>query len=185
MLIATLSDTPERRVRLTLVDPHHYSSGVNVPVRKTEGFKRWVDLRNRPVAVEYGADIAALYGNELAKSALRDGRCSAFLYDDTAISALLIDPAWGQQFDVPLPTYCPAPWSVALPAGEFASTVEVPVSNAIIDWRCTGLLGQLEQKWGIPQSAFVDNMNALWSKRVDGVWFCGATVDAKTPKECR
>lgn len=197
VLIATLSDTPERRARLALVEPHYYSSGVNVLARKAEGFKRWVDLRNRrvcgrrgafynrPIAVEYGADIVALYGNELAKSALRDGRCSAFLYDDTAISALLIDPAWGQQFDMPLPTLYPTPWSVALPVAERGSKLEVQVSNTIVDWHRTGLLKQLEQKWGIGQSAFVNDMNALWSKRADGVWFCGAKVDAKTPKECR
>lgn len=197
VLIATLSDTPERRARLTLVEPHYYSSGVNILARKADGFKSWADLRNRrvcgrrgafynrPITVEYGADIVALYGNELAKTALRDGRCSAFLYDDTAISALLIDPAWGQLFEMPLPTLYPTPWSVALPPGEFGGRFEAQVSSAIIDWHRSGLLKQLEQKWGIPQSVFVNDMNALWSKRVDGGWFCGASVDTKTPKVCR
>lgn len=197
VLIATLSDTPERRARLTLVEPHYYSSGVNILARKTDGFKGWADLRNRrvcgrrgafynrPITVEYGADIVALYGNELAKIALRDGRCSAFLYDDTAISALLIDPVWGKPFEMPLPTLYPTPWSVALPRGELGGRFEAQVSSAIIDWHRSGLIKQLEQKWGIPPSVFVSDMNALWSKRVDGAWFCGASVDAKTPKVCR
>lgn len=197
VLIATLPDTPERRARLTLIEPHYYSSGVNIVARKVESFKKWTDLRNRrvcsrrddfynrPVSLEYGADVIALYGNDLAMAALRDGRCSAFLYDDTAISAMLIDPSWNSQFEMPLSTLYPTPWSVALPPGEFGSKIESLVSSAIIDWHRTGLLKQLEKKWGIPQSAYVTNMNSLWSKKVDSVWYCGTELGAKTPKECR
>ena len=197
ILIATLSDTPERQARLTLVEPHYYSSGVNILARKNEGFKQWTDLRNRRVCgrrgafynrmitVEYGADIVALYGNELAKSALRDGRCSAFLYDDTSISAMLIDPGWSQLFHMPLVTLYPTPWSVALPKGESGGAFAASVSAAIVNWHRSGLLSTLEQKWGIPPSAFVQDMRLVWNKRVDGRWFCGDQMDTNTPKECR
>ena len=196
VLIATLSDTPERRTLLRLVEPHYYSSGVNILTKKTEGFKNWVDLRNRRVCgrrgafynraitVEYGADIVALYGNELAKAALRDGRCSAFLYDDTAISALLASPEWASQFEMPLPTLNPTAWSVALHKSQTGGPLDAQVSAAIVDWHRTGTLRQLEAKWGIPPSAFLKEMNTLWSRRVDGRWFCGDKMDRDTPREC-
>ena len=197
VLIATLSDTPERRARLTLVEPHYYSSGANIMARKSEGFKSWADLRNRRVcsrrgafynraiAVEYGADIIALYGNELAKTALRDGRCSAFLYDDTSISVTLADAAWSQQFNMPLTTLYPTPWSIALPLADREGRLAEFVSGAIVDWHRSGLLKQLEGKWAIPPSAFVKDMNLMWNKQLDGRWVCGDKLDAKTPMECR
>lgn len=197
VLIATLSDTPERRAKLALVEPHYYSSGTNIIARKTEGFKNWSDLRNRrvcsrrgafynrAVAVEYGADIIALYGNELAKTALRDGRCSAFLYDDTSISVTLADAAWSNQFSMPLTTLYPTPWSIALPLADREGRLAELVSSAIVDWHRSGLLKQLESKWAIPPSAFVNDMNMLWNRRVDGRWLCGDKLDTKTPKECR
>ena len=197
VLIATLSDTPERRTKLALVEPHYYSSGTNIIARKTEGFKNWSDLRNRrvcsrrgafynrAVAVEYGADIIALYGNELAKTALRDGRCSAFLYDDTSISVTLADVAWSKQFSMPLTTIYPTPWSVALPLADREGRLADLVSSTIVDWHRSGLLKQLEGKWAIPKSAFVSDMNLIWNKRADGRWVCGEKLDVKTPKECR
>ncbi|MDP2708204.1 MAG: transporter substrate-binding domain-containing protein, partial [Burkholderiales bacterium] len=42
VLIATLSDTPERRKQLTMVMPHYYSSGVNLLARKEENFREWM-----------------------------------------------------------------------------------------------------------------------------------------------
>ena len=197
VLIATLSDTPERRERMTLVEPHYYSSGVNILARKSEGFKTWSDLRNRrvcgrrgafynrPITVQYGADIVALYGNELPKEALRDGRCSAFLYDDTAVLALLTDAAWSNQYEMPLPTLNPTPWSVALHSSEKNGRLAQQVSGAIVDWHRSGLLKRLESKWAIPQSAFVTTMNQLWSRRTGEHWYCSGQVDTQTPKECR
>ena len=196
VMIATLSDTEERRKLMTLVQPHYYSSGVNILARKTEGFKNWTDLRNRrvcgrrgafynrAVTVEYGADIVALYGNELAKAALRDGRCSAYLFDDTSISALLTDPAWGAQYEMPLTTINSAPWSVALHKSEGGGRLEALVSAAIVDWHRSGLVVKLEKKWSILDSAFVKNMNALWSRKSNERWHCGEKINAQTPKEC-
>lgn len=196
VMIATLSDTEERRKLMTLVQPHYYSSGVNILARKTEGFKNWADLRNRrvcgrrgafynrPIAVEYGADIVALYGNELAKAALRDGRCSAYLFDDTSISALLTDAAWGAQYEMPLTTINSVPWSVALHKSEGGGALEALVSAAIVDWHRSGLLVKLEKKWSILDSEFVKKMNALWNRKTNERWFCGEQINAQTPKEC-
>jgi polar amino acid transport system substrate-binding protein len=196
VLIATLSDTPERNERLTLALPHYYSSGANILARKSDQFKAWDELRNRricsrrgafynrPVTVEYGADIVALYGNNLLKASLSDGKCAAYLYDDTAILAMLKETQWSQQFEMPLPTIYPTPWSVALHKSEKASRFEQIVSETIIDWHRSGFLKTTQSNWGIPSSNFVVQMNAIWNKKVNSRWYCGEQVTPNTPRDC-
>jgi polar amino acid transport system substrate-binding protein len=196
VLIATLSDTPERREKVTLAEPHYYASGVNILTRKSEKIQSWDDLRNRricarrgafynrPVTVEHGADIVALYSNDLLKAALRDGRCKAYLYDDTAITALLLEPEWASNFEMPLATLYPTPWSVALHKGDKGSKLEKSISDAIVRWHRSGFLKTAEANWKIPPSQFVTQMNKVWNKRVDARWYCGETLGATTPKDC-
>jgi polar amino acid transport system substrate-binding protein len=197
VLIATLSDTPERRQRLTLVEPHYYSSGANLLARKSAHFSDWKDLRNRRICgrrgafynrlitVEFGADIVALYGNDLSQKALRDGRCDGLLYDDTAIVAMLQEPRWRSEFEMPLKTLYPTPWSVALPARERGGRLHQAVSRAIVGWHRDGVLSQLEQRWGIPESPFVARMHELWRPVAGGASRCGDHLTTATPEECR
>ena len=196
VLIATLSDTPERRAQLDLVLPHYYASGVNVLARRSDGFRQWSDLKNRRVCgrrgafyngaitVTYGLDVVRLYGNELAKAAVRDGRCAAFLYDDTGILALMTDPAWREQFEMPLPTLYITPWSIALHADERGGRLEQAVSQAIVNWHANGFLRELETRWAIPPSVFVSTMQQRWRKPAGGKAQCGNKASATTPSEC-
>ncbi len=196
VLIATLSDTPERQAQLNLLVPHYYSSGVNLLARKSENFRDWPDLKhrrlcgrrgafyNRPVTVTYGADIVALYSNEWTKAALREGRCSALLYDDTAIAAMLQDPAWAKDFAMPLKSIFSAPWSIALAPAERGGELEKRISKLIVSWHRNGLLRKLEKKWGIPQTDFLNEMHRIWNRKTGSAWFCGEDVTANTPKEC-
>ena len=196
VLIATLSDTPERRTQLDLVLPHYYASGVNVLSRRSDGFRQWTDLKNRRVCgrrgafynraitVTYGIDVVRLYGNELAKAAVRDGRCTAFLYDDTGILALLRDPAWRDEFEMPLPTLFTAPWSIALHKDERGGRLEQAVSQAIISWHRDGFLQTLEMQWAIPPSVYVSAMHQRWRKTANGKVQCGEHVTPSTPAEC-
>jgi polar amino acid transport system substrate-binding protein len=196
VLIATLSDTPERAAQLDLVAPHYYSSGANLLTRKKDGFKAWSDLRNRrvcgrrgvfwnrPITVQYGIDIIALYSNDWAESAMRDGRCAALLQDDTIIAAMLQDPAVSRDFTMPLPTIHSAPWSIALPPAERGGALARRISDLIVRWHREGVLLDLERKWGIPQTRFLSEMHEVWSRRSGTGWYCGATVAPSTPKEC-
>ena len=196
VLIATLSDTPERRKQMNLVVPHYYSSGVNLLARKGERFHEWADLRNRRVCgrrgafynrivtVKYGADVVALYSNDWANAALREGRCSALLYDDTAIAAMLKEPAWAVDFSMPLQSILSAPWSIALAPGTRGSELEQRISRLIVKWHRSGELVRLEHKWGIPPTPFVAEMNKEWSRKTPTGWYCGETVTAATPAEC-
>lgn len=197
VLIATLSDTPERRRIMTLVEPHYYGSGVNLLARKSEHFKDWGALRNRrvcgrrgafynrPITVTYGTDVIALYGNDLSIAALRDGRCSALLYDDTAIIAILRDPAWARDFEMPLTSLYHVPWSIALAPSERGAALERMISKLIIGWHREGTLTKLEARWGIPSTSYVKSKHDVWQRKLNGQWFCGDELTDRSPLECR
>ena len=197
VLIATLSDTPERRQLMTLVQPHYYASGVNLLARKSEHFKDWTALRNRrvcgrrgafynrPITVTYGADVIALYGNDLSFAALRDGRCSALLHDDIAIVSILQNPDWARDFEMPLTSLYHVPWSIALSPAERGGRLEQVISRLVVGWHRDGVLTKLEGKWGIPPAAYLKEKQAVWQRKEDGKWFCGDELTDRSPLECR
>lgn len=196
LLLATLSDTAERRARMTLVRPHYYASGVNVLSRRAAGFRAWSDLRNRrvcgrrgafynrPITVSSGVDVVALYDNQLSITALREGRCEGLLYDDTSIVAMLQDAAWSREFEMPLPTLFVTPWSIAIHKDEAGSPFEAFLSQVVIDWHRRGQVADLERRWGIPVSAFSARMRTVWRQRSEQGWFCGERLTPATPGEC-
>lgn len=174
VVIATLNETPERRARLTLVAPSYYESGTGLLARRSAGFTQWSDLRNRricsrrgsfynrPIAVEYGADIVALYSAEIALEALRNGRCDGFLGDTAVFGVLLQSSELAERYAMTLPPLYPTGWVVALPRDEDGGRLEALISGAIIHWHRSGLIGRLEEKWGIPRSEFSRRMEAYW-----------------------
>ena len=197
VLIATLSDTPERRQIMTLVQPHYYSSGVNLLARKSEHFRDWSALRNRrvcgrrgafynrPITVTYGTDVIALYGNDLSFAALRDGRCSALLHDDIAIVSILQNPDWARDFEMPLTSLYHVPWSIALAPTERGGQLERIISRLVIGWHRDGVLTKLEGKWGIPSTSYPKEKQAVWQRKENGKWFCGDELSDRSPLECR
>ena len=104
LMIATMSDRSDRRKIVGIVEPNYYTSGTNVLAKKGI-VKKWADLKGKPVcgkqgafynkqvSQRYGAKIVAFVGNAEAKQALRDGKCVAWVYDDSSIMA---DLASGQ-----------------------------------------------------------------------------------------
>jgi polar amino acid transport system substrate-binding protein len=49
LLLATMTDTEERRRAVNIVEPNYYSSGTNILAPKEVGFEEWEDLRGRPI----------------------------------------------------------------------------------------------------------------------------------------
>lgn len=196
VLIANLTDTAQRREHMAMVLPHYYASGSNILARRNLRFRSWDDLRNRrvcgrrgafynrAVTVSFAIDIVALYSNNLALAALRDGRCDALIYDDTRVIALLSDPAWSRDFEMPLPTLFVTPWAIAVAPGEGGAALQAQLSRMVVDWHRGGTLLALERKWGIPPSAYALKMNTQWLRKAGNGWACGATVTPATPKEC-
>jgi polar amino acid transport system substrate-binding protein len=168
VLIATMNDTPERAKVLDIVHPDYYASGYNVMMPDTVKVTSWNQLKgvpvcaiqgafyNKEVAEKYGAEPVAFTGVAEALTALQQGRCNAFLYDDTAIEGKLQDPAW-KGYDMPLPSQDAKPWGIAVKQGEPA--LADFVSKSIIDWDKTGFILALETKYGIKHADFVVQMH--------------------------
>src|SRR5947208_1381545 len=55
LMIATMSDTPERRKTVDIIDPDYYASGTNVMAKKSEGLKSWEQLKGKKVCLIQGA----------------------------------------------------------------------------------------------------------------------------------
>ena len=167
LMIATMTDTPDRRKVVHIVDPNYYSSGTNIIAPKKIAFKQWPDLKDKPVCgiqgafynkktgAEFGAKIVAFKGTAEAQTALKAGNCIAFVYDDSALVALLKDDAWSD-YEMPLPTIDDAPWGLAVALGEdkFAAMM----SDMITNWHKSGRIVELEKKWEITPTPFAKSM---------------------------
>jgi len=197
VVIATLGDTPQRRQIATLIEPNYYASGVTAVAPPTAHLSNWTDLRGRKVCATQGAyfnrsmaqrfllDLQVFNGTRDTKMALRDGRCVAWLYDDTGIVGLLNDPEW-TNYEAPLPSMMISPWAVAIAALERGSHLERAISDAIADWHRSGWLVETEKRWGIKPSRFLTDTHELWTRaKPDGGAVCVRLPDGEWPTECR
>ena len=168
LMIATMTDKPDRRKVVDIVDPNYYSSGTNVMARKSLGLTAWEDLRdkpvcgiqgayyNKPTAENYGAEIVAFKGTAEAYAALQGGNCAAFVYDDSAIVAKVAEAGF-EDYEMPLPTIDDAPWGLAVALGEdgFKSLM----SEMTIAWHKSGRILDLETQWGVANTPFAEAMH--------------------------
>ncbi len=169
LMIATMSDKANRRKVVGITDPNYYTSGTNVLAKKGM-VSKWEDLRGKPVcgkqgafynkqvSQRYGAKIVAFVGNAEAKQALRDGKCVAWVYDDSSIMA---DLASGQydDYEMPMQTEDDTPWGLAVPLEEREGVWGNFMSGMIYNWHRSGRLIELEKKWGIQPTAYLGAMN--------------------------
>ena len=171
LMIATTSDTPERRKIVDFIDPNYYGSGTNVLAPKSAKLASWADLKGKKVCLiqgafynkelqeKYGVEGVAFPGTAEAYAALRNGNCMAFAYDDTAIVGEMLKPEWSA-YEMPLDTILFVPWGIAAKQGE-KDLVDF-MAKTSIDWHKTGLIQQLEQKWGVKTTKFGQDMNAKY-----------------------
>ena len=169
LMIATMSDKANRRKVVGIPQPNYYTSGTNVLAKKGM-VGSWADLKGKPVcgkqgafynkqvSKKYGAKIIAFVGNAEAKQALRDGKCVAWVYDDSSIMA---DLASGQydDYEMPMMTEDDNPWALAVPLDELDGIWGNFMSGMIYNWHSSGRLIELEKKWGIQTTQFVVDMN--------------------------
>ena len=172
LMIATMTDNPDRREVVLIPDPNYYSSGTNILALKSLGLTEWEDLRGKPVcgiqgafynkatSQNFGAEIVAFKGTAEAYSALKAGNCAAFVYDDSAIVAKTNEPEWAD-YEMPLPTIDDAPWGLAVQLGEdnFAALM----SEMIVEWHQSGRILELEAKWGVANTPFAIEMNEKYN----------------------
>lgn len=89
LMLATMSDTPERRKIIDIVDPSYYGSGTNVLAPRSAGLKGWDSLKGKKVCLiqgsfynkelqeKYGIEGVAFPGTAEAYAALKNGNCVA------------------------------------------------------------------------------------------------------------
>ncbi len=168
LMIATMTDRPDRREVVQIVDPNYYSSGTNVMAPKKAGFKEWTDLDGAPVCgiqgafynrktqEEFGAEIVAFKGTSEALTALQQGRCVAFVYDDSFLISKLGEDEWSE-FEMPLQTIDDAPWGLAVAKG--ADDFAAFMSDMIKEWHKSGRIIELEKKYGVKPTPFAEKMH--------------------------
>lgn len=164
LMIATMSDKPERREQVQFIEPLYYSDAVNILMSKKVNLTDWKKLKgapvcgvtgtfyNRPVETDYGAKIMAYDGTDKPLAALRQGNCIGLLFDQSFIQAKLTEAEWSKDFHMPLPAIMETPWAMAVAKGEdkFAALM----SDVTKDWMKTGAIVSLEKKYGIAPTAY-------------------------------
>ena len=170
LMIATMSDRPDRRKIVGTIQPNYYSSGTNVMSPKAVGIKKWEDLRGKPVcgkqgafynkvlADRYGAKIIAFTGNAEAKQALRDKKCIAWVFDDSSIMSDLSSGNYNQ-FEMPLNSEDDNPWALAVPLAEKDCIFGNFMSGLTFNLHQSGKLIELEKKWGIQATEYLKDQN--------------------------
>ena len=171
LMLATMNVTQERRQTVGIIDPSYYASGVNVLAIKKAALKTWEQLKNQKicaiqgawynkvVAEKYGAEIVAFRGQTESETALLQGNCIGWMYDDTAFLERLGDPKWSA-FEMPLETILDEPWGAAVKLEERDGPWGQFMAKTITEWHRSGKLIEVEKKWSIPPSAFLKKVSA-------------------------
>ena len=179
LMIATMSDRPDRRKIVGAVQPNYYTSGTNVLAPKALHLKKWTDLKGKPVcgkqgafynkivSERYGAKIIAFTGNAEAKQALRDKKCIAWVYDDSSIMSDLSSGDW-KDYEMPLKSEDDNPWALAVPLAEKSCIFGNFMSGLIFNWHQNGTLIALEKKWKIQPTEYLKNMHARYADWLAG-----------------
>ena len=138
---------------------------------KALGLTEWSQLEGKPVCgvqaafynkiVEerYGAEIVAFAGTAEGKQALRDKKCIAFLYDDSSIGSDLASGNW-DEFEMPLVSEDDSPWGLAVPKEEENCVFGNFMSGMQYNWHRDGTLIELEAKWGIKPTQYLQDVSA-------------------------
>ena len=161
LMIATMSDTPERRKVVGIVDPVYYASGVAIMANKKANIKGVADLKGKPVCALQGAfynndlqskytgtDLVAFKGIPEAEQALLDGRCVGFVYDDVVLVWKKAQDKKWEAFDVvALPEWKPVPWGLAVKVEDLSGPWGKFMADTTKDWLKSGTLLALEKKW--------------------------------------
>jgi len=173
MMIATMSDRADRREIVGITQPNYYTSGTNIMSPKALGFTSWEDLRGKPVCGKqgafynevvterYGVEVVAFTGNAEAKQALRDKKCVAWVYDDSSIGSDLSSGEF-EDFEMPLASEDDNPWGLAVPLAEKECVFGHFMSGLTFNMHQSGKLIELEKKWGIQPTAYLEDKKAAY-----------------------
>ncbi len=168
LMIATMSDKPERRKVVQVIEPLYYSDAVNILLSDKVKVTKWEQLKgaklcgttgafyNKDVAAQYGPEIISFDGSEKPLIALKQGNCIGYIYDQTFIAGKLLEDDWKQGYHMPLPGIMETPWAMAVAPGEdrFAKLM----SDTTKEWMKSGRIVELEKKWGVKPTEYSERM---------------------------
>lgn len=169
IIIATLSDTAERRKVVQAIDPPYYSDFVNVLVAKKANIKSWENLKGKPVCGTSGAwynkDVARIYGPEIVAFdgsekplfALKQGNCVGYVYDQTFLQGRMLDDEWKADYAMPLKGIMEAPWMIAVAKNN--PQLQAFLEGVHKDWMKSGAIVAMEKKWGIEPTEYSTRMH--------------------------
>lgn len=175
LLIATMGVTPQRAKVVRYVKPYYYASGYNVMLPKAVKASGWADLKgqtvcgiqgsyyNKDVQEKLDIHMISFTGTSEALTALKQGRCIGFLFDNTAIEGLLRSSDWNKNYDMPLKTRDAKPWGMATRPG--AKKFHAFMDKMSREWAKNGTILKLETKYHIQPSAFAQKMHEKYSGR--------------------
>ncbi|NMM43439.1 transporter substrate-binding domain-containing protein [Rhodospirillaceae bacterium KN72] len=169
LLIGAMSDRPDRREIVGIIEPAYWTSGPTL-MAKEGVISSWDDIKGKPVCgkqgvfynkiaeVEFGAKVIAFDGNTEAKEALRSGKCVAWVYDDTSIAADISSGDW-DGYEMPVETVFSNPWGAAVPLEEKDGIWGAFMAGMAYGWHKDGTLIELEKKWGVKASPWLAGMH--------------------------
>jgi polar amino acid transport system substrate-binding protein len=170
LMIASATDTAERRRVVGFVHPNYYSSGYNLILPKKVTATKWEEVAgqticaiqgawyNKPAQEKFKIELLAFAGTAEVDSAFQQGRCIGVLSDDNMINVMLADPKWAD-YHMPLPTQEDSPWGIAVRLSDLDKPWGVLVAGAIANWHRSGKLLDLEKANGIAESAYLRKMH--------------------------
>ena len=162
LLIATMNDTPKRRQVIDFSE-NYYASGTGLLTRKDNGISTWEELKGKKVCgiqgsfynkelTEMGIEMVNFPGTAEAYTALKDGRCLGFAYDDSGIVGKLLEAEWSKDWHQGLPVILVQPWGMGVRKND--SEFLKAVNNTIIKMEAEGFILEGEQKWNIPATKY-------------------------------
>ena len=172
LMIATMNVTPEREKVVWFITPYYYASGYDVMLPKKLKVSQWSDLKDQPICgiqgayynkdvqEKYGARVIAFTGTAEALTAMKQGRCIGFLFDNTAIEGQLLSGQWNG-YGMPLKVQDAKPWGMATRFGD--KDFHDFMDKVSADWAKSGTLLKLDQQYHIQPSEYVKDLQKKYA----------------------
>ncbi|TCK28039.1 amino acid ABC transporter substrate-binding protein (PAAT family) [Ancylobacter aquaticus] len=178
LMIASASDTAERRKVVAFVHPNYYSSGYTVLLPKAVKATQWKDISgqtlcavqgawyNKPAQEKFGVTVLAFAGTAETEAAMTQGRCIGLLEDDNQINVRLNNPKWAD-YHMPLPIEADTPWGMAVRQSDQLAPFGIYIAGSIAQMHRDGTLLKLEGDNGIAKSAYLVRMHESLKDHID------------------
>ncbi|KKC24825.1 ABC transporter substrate-binding protein [Sphingomonas sp. SRS2] len=177
LMIASASDTAERRKVVAFVHPNYYSSGYTALLPKVVKMDDWRRMSgktlcavqgawyNKPAQEKFGVNILAFAGTAETEAAMIQGRCLGLIEDDNQINVRLSSPKW-TGYHMPLPVEDETPWGMAVRQSDKQSPYYYFLAGVISQMHRDGTLLALEKSNGIANSAYLARMHEALRDRI-------------------